>query len=110
MLSTWVNFSLGFALIAAVSSLGLSLWNAARIAAHLKHPTTRKLASLEESIAELLEGFERLNARDKMRAVRAMKAPKAENAEPNPYTQPDEWKKFKRAQLGVNIAKGNSDG
>jgi hypothetical protein len=105
-----LGFWLACALTAAASSLGLSLWTIVRIAKHLKHPTTRKLASLDESMSELLEGFERLNARDKMRAVRSGAKYSAQKNDPDPYTQPNEWKAFKREQLGINIAKGKGSG
>jgi hypothetical protein len=97
-----------FALIVAVNSLGLVLFLRARIAARLKAPNTMRLEVLEESFEGLLGEVQKLANSKKMQKVRAATEHVGHSGEPNAYTQPEEWKKFKRASLGMTIAKKES--
>jgi type II secretory pathway component PulJ len=104
-LSTWAVMIAGFALIAVLISIGLAQYLRVLTAEHLKQPSTRKLAAMEEQLAELTDVLDRLAARDKMRKVRAQVKGDRQDTEPDPYRDPEGWKKAKRAKLGLQIAK-----
>ena len=93
-----------FAYVASISAVAISLaamlvalrWSSA---AHLRRSLTSKLGCLQEAVEDLREWTQRIDARDKMRRVRAKNRDSAEPETPDPITQPAEWKAHMRAKL-----------
>jgi hypothetical protein len=108
-----MNTELAFAY--GASALALLVAIAAMLAA-VRHSSARRIRSCESKLATLSSDMDELgsllkamDARDRMRAVRARQEPRSESSPtptdvPNPYTNPAEWKRHMRAR-GIPIAR-----
>lgn len=91
-----------WALVAAVSAAlaGIQLSRARALRSHVS-----RLACLEAEVSELQLLLKRMDARDRMRAIRASSPdPESQSSQtptetqPNPFTDPAEWKRYMRAR------------